>query len=301
VSIPQSFIEREQMRIGVTGSSGFLGSHLIKALRQLPGAEVTSLKRNSSESFPETAALRSFVRDLDIIYHIAGVNRGTNEEILTGNIKSTFNLIEAIKKFGKPFPRIIFASSSQVYKQVTTPGKLINESYKTEPTTLFGVAKKTAEDLIRLSGFEYVIMRISNIYGPGCLPNYNSVIATFCHRSVNGECLKIDGNGHQKRDFIYIDDTIQAMILAGIQRGKLVSGVYNIGTGHSTSLRQMIRNIKSAGVAVNVSYSQKVSTGKNSFSLDASRFRKYFGWKAKTLPSVGIKKTILWFQKNTSL
>ena len=97
------------------------------------------------------------------------------------------------------------------------------------------------------------------------------------------------------------DDTIKAMILAGIQRGKLVSGVYNIGTGHSTSLRQMIRNIKSAGVAVNVSYSQKVSTGKNSFSLDASRFRKYFGWKAKTLPSVGIKKTILWFQKNTSL
>ena len=289
------------MRIGVTGSSGFLGSHLTKALRQYTDAEITVLQRNSSENFPTINELGSFVHGLNLIYHIAGVNRGTNEEILRGNIEATFNLVEAIKKSKKPSPRIIFTSSSQVYKPLAQSGRLINESHKTEPATLFGVTKKTAEDLIRLSGFEHVILRIANIYGPGCCPEYNSVIATFCHRSVNGECLKIDGNGHQKRDFIYIDDTIKAMILAGIQRGNLVSGVYNIGTGHSTSLRQMIRNIKSAGVAVNVSYSQKVSTGKNSFSLDTSRFRKYFGWKAKTLPSAGIKKTVLWFQKNTSL
>ena len=232
-------MERKPMQVGVTGSSGFLGSHLTNALHQLADFEVTTLKRNSSGKFPKTNELKSFVENLDLIYHVAGVNRGTNEEILKGNIQSTFNLLEAIKKYGKSSLRIIFTSASQVYKKTNLPGKLITETYKTEPGTLYGVAKKTAEDLIRLSGFEYVIMRISNIYGPGCLPNYNSVIATFCHRSVNGECLKIDGNGHQKRDFIYIDDTIQAMILAGIQRGKLVSGIYNIGTGKSRTFNSL--------------------------------------------------------------
>ena len=90
------------MRIGVTGSSGFLGSHLIRALRELPDSEITTLKRNSSGSFPEADKLRSFVHNLDLIYHMGGVNRGTNEEILRGNIESTFNLLEAVKKFGKP-------------------------------------------------------------------------------------------------------------------------------------------------------------------------------------------------------
>ena len=55
---------------------------------------------------------------LDLVYHIAGVNRGTNEEILKGNIQATFNLLEAIRKYGKSSPRIIFTSSSQVYKKI---------------------------------------------------------------------------------------------------------------------------------------------------------------------------------------
>ena len=74
-SIVNSFIEREPMRIGVTGAPGFLGSHLIKALRELADSEVTTLQRNSSGSFPVANELRSFVKNLDLIYHIAGVNR----------------------------------------------------------------------------------------------------------------------------------------------------------------------------------------------------------------------------------
>ena len=289
------------MRIGVTGSSGFLGSHLTKALRQYTDAEVTVLRRKSSESFPTINELSSFVHNLNLIYHVAGVNRGTNDEILRGNVEATFNLVEAIKKSKKPSPHIVFASSSQVYKPLTQSGKVINESHKTEPTTLFGVTKKTAEDLIRFSGLEHVILRIANIYGPGCCPEYNSVIATFCHRAINGESITIDGDGHQKRDFIYVEDAIRAMILAGTKGGKLVSEVYNVGTGHATSLRQVIRNIKAAGVEVEATYTSKADTGQNCFSLDASRFRKYFGWKPKISPRAGIKKTLLWFQEKATL
>ena len=105
-------MERKPMQVGVTGSSGFLGSHLTNALHQLTDFEVTTLKRNSSKKFPEINELKSFIKNLDLIYHIAGVNRGTNEEILKGNIQATFNLLEAIRKYGKPSPRIIFTSSS---------------------------------------------------------------------------------------------------------------------------------------------------------------------------------------------
>jgi len=139
------------MRISVTGSSGFLGSHLTKALGQLPGAEVVILPRTSSGDFPGRDKLRSFVRDLDLIYHVADVNRGTDDEILIGNIETTFNLVKAAKKTGKPSQRIVFASSSQVYKPVTQSGKVITEFHKAEPTTLFGVTKQPQNIL---SGFQ---------------------------------------------------------------------------------------------------------------------------------------------------
>ena len=285
------------MQVGVTGSSGFLGSHLTNALNQLSVFDVTTLKRNSSGNFPEINELKSFVKNLDLIYHIAGVNRGTNEEILKGNIQATFYLIEAIKKHGKSSLRIIFTSASQVYKKVNLPGKLITETYKAEPGTLYGVAKKTSEDLIRLSGFEHAIIRIANVYGPGCRPEYNSVIATFCQKSINDQPIRVDGDGYQKRDFIYVDDVIKAMVLAGTKKNNFVSGVYNLGTGRTASLRQVIRAIKSSGVEVKESYSPNTSVGQNSFPLDATRFKKQFKWKPKITLRSGIKKTLLWFQK----
>ena len=297
MSVSHSFMERRPMQVGVTGSSGFLGSHLTSALHQLTDFEVTTLKRSSSKRFPEKSELKSFIKNLDLIYHVGGVNRGTNEEIFEGNIQATFNLLEAIRKYGNSSPRIIFTSSSQVYKKTNSPGKLVTESYKAEPATLFGVAKKTAEDLIRLSGFEHAIIRIANVYGPGCRPEYNSVVATFCHKSANEKPLKIDGDGHQKRDFIYVEDVVNAMVLAGTKKNNFISGIYNVGTNKTTSLRQVIRSIKSSGVEVKESYSPNASTGQNSFSLDATRFRQRFKWTPKTTLQSGIKKTLLWFQK----
>ena len=289
--------ERGLMQVGVTGSSGFLGSHLTNALNQLSVFDVTTLKRNSSGNFPDINELKSFVKNLDLIYHIAGANRGTNEELFKGNIQATFNLLEAIMKYGKSSPRIIFTSASQVYKKTRPPGKLVTESYKVEPGTLYGVSKRTAEDLIRLNGFEHAIIRIANVYGPGCRPEYNSVIATFCQKSINDQPIRVDGDGHQKRDFIYVDDVIKAMVLAGTKKNNFVSGVYNLGTGRTASLRQVIRAIKSSGVKVKEFYSPNASVGQNSFSLDATRFKKQFKWKPKTTLRSGIKKTLLWFQK----
>ena len=280
------------MRIGVTGASGFIGGHLMNALAELPNVTVTPLIRKRKNTPPTLTELKSFVKDKHLIYHLSGVNRGSDEEILCGNILGTLRLLVAVKTYGSPETRIVFASSSQVYKHGKNAFK---ESHATEPESLYGVSKKSAEDLIRLSGLQHIVLRLSNVYGPGCRPDYNSVIATFCDRAVRRLPLRVDGNGKQERDFIYIDDVVRAFLEAGTKTQATRRAVYNISSGRVASLRQVIGNIKRAGVGVDVEY-QNGSTGISS-GCDPSRFRKVYDWKPKTSLSLGIKHTLEGFQE----
>jgi len=91
---------------------------------------------------------------------------------------------------------------------------------------------------------------------------------------------------------------IKALVLAGTKNNKSVSGIYNIGTSQTTSLRQVIQNIKASGVEVKETYTSKISVGQNSFSLDASRFKKDFEWDPKTKLCKGIENTLAWFQES---
>jgi UDP-glucose 4-epimerase len=280
------------MRIGVTGASGFIGGHLMNALAELPDATVTPLIRKRKNTPPTLTELKNFVKDKQLIYHLSGVNRGSEEEILCGNILGTLRLLVAVKTYGSPETRIVFASSSQVYKH----GKnALKESHATEPESLYGVSKKAAEDLIRLSGLQTIVLRLSNVYGPGCRPNYNSVIATFCDRAVRRLPLRVDGNGKQERDFIYIDDVVRAFLEVGTKTHTTERAVYNISSGRVASLRQVIGNIKRAGVGVDVEY-QNGSAG-ISFGCDPSRFCKVYDWKPRTSLSLGIKHTLEGFQE----
>jgi len=239
------------MRIGVTGASGFIGGHLMNALKELPGATVSPLIRKRKNSPPTLTELKNFVKNKNLIYHLSGVNRGSDEEILCGNILGTLRLLVAVKTYGSPKTRIVFASSSQVYKW----GKnALKESHATEPESLYGISKKSAEDLIRISGLPHIILRLSNVYGPGCRPDYNSVIATFCDRAIRHLPLTLDGNGRQGRDFIYIDDVVRALVEAGTKKQTSIRSVYNISSGRMASLRQVIGNIKRAGLGVSVEY-----------------------------------------------
>jgi UDP-glucose 4-epimerase len=284
------------MRIGVTGASGFIGGHLMNALQQLPDVTVTPLIRKRKNVPPTLAELKSFVRDKHLIYHLSGVNRGSDEEILCGNILGTLRLLVAVKTHGSPETRIVFASSSQVYKH----GKnALKETHATEPESLYGVSKKSAEDLLRLSGLPHIVLRLSNVYGPGCRPDYNSVIATFCDRAVRRLPLRVDGNGKQERDFIYIDDVVQALIEAGTKKQTTRRAVYNVSSGRVASLRQVIGNIKRAGVGVSVEY-QNGNSG-ISFGCDPSRFQKVYNWKPETSLSSGIKHTLEGFDEGQRL
>ena len=228
------------------------------------------------------------MKDKDLIYHLGGVNRGSEEEVFNGNAFGTLRLVQAIKCTGKP-TRIIFASSSQVYKPPRKNLPLV-ETHAAEPDTLYGISKKAAEDFIRLSGQDYIILRLANVYGPGCRPNYNSVIATFCHRAVSSLPLVIKGDGKQGRDFVYIDDVIKAFLLAREQKGK--SNIYNISSGKVTSLRKVLKNILRVLPQTDVIYDKDASGDNASYCCDNSRFVKQYCWKPQSTLRKGIENII---------
>ena len=221
------------MRIGITGAKGFIGKHLVSALKKR-GTVVTLPHRKGLSGKRE---LKQFVTDIDLFFHLGGVNRGTDEEILNGNIIGTARLLESILNNGKSSARLVFASSAQVYPLVNckTP---IRETKKANPDTVYGVSKQNAESLIRISGIPFTVLRLSNVYGPGCRPNYNSVVATLCYMAVRGFPLVINGDGRQGRDFVYIEDVIQANIKA-CGCTSVIPEVFNVGTGKSRSFQDI--------------------------------------------------------------
>ena len=122
------------MRIGLTGASGFIGSRLFSALKDR-GEKVSPFRRKKNPTF-DTACFKKFVQDKDVVYHLAGVNRAKEEEIVTGNLLATLYLTQAILETGSK-ARIVFASSSQVYDPVKKSP--FEESRPTNPVTLYGI------------------------------------------------------------------------------------------------------------------------------------------------------------------
>ena len=276
----------KSISIGVTGASGFIGSHLITALKGY--GKVVTLSRNGS--LPTTNQLKNFASGVELVFHLGGVNRGTDEEILTGNINGTLRLLEAIRKYGKPSAKILFASSAQVYR-LKNSGNKFSESTPLQPESIYGISKKSAEDLIRISGLPHTVLRLANVYGPGCRPNYNSVVATLCQRARKNLPLQINGKGNQGRDFIYIDDVIQAFLLAGFNGKSRERKVYNVSSGRITTLKKIINTIKQIEKGIKVEFNVEAED-KVSYCCDSTRFKRDFGWKPRTSLSQGIERSL---------
>ena len=279
------------MRIGVTGAKGFIGKHLLSALRER--GTVVTLPRK--KGLPGKQELKRFVTGTDLFFHLGGVNRDTDEEILNGNIIGTSRLLESISGNGKSSARLVFASSAQVYSMANckTP---IRETRKANPDTVYGVSKQGAEHLIRISGVPFTILRFSNVYGPGCRPNYNSVVATMCYRAVKGLPLVVNGDGRQGRDFVYIDDAVSALVLAGFE---LVSGtgkIFNVSSGRKTSIKQIVRQICRLHKNTRVEFLTDKKNAGISYCCDPSKFSGKYGWRPRVSLSKGIEQTLSYYR-----
>ena len=184
------------MKIGITGARGFIGSHIAKSLRVIKGVKVFSYDLPESNLLDVTALSR-FVKGKDVIIHAGAVNRGTDTDVIAGTVVATYNLISVIGKL-KHKPKIIFLSSVQA-----------------ETETLYGISKKLAEtmlaDFAKTCDVQVSIFRVANVFGEGCRPFYNSVVATFCYQLARGESVEV--NPSSKRfNFVYVNDLVSEIV-----------------------------------------------------------------------------------------
>lgn len=181
------------MKILITGSNGFIGKNLVYNLKYLCAHELLLISKDSDQQSIEQAC-----KECDIVYHLAGVNRPQNEnEYTEGNYGFTLTLVNSLKKFNNRCP-VVYTSSVQAN---------LDNAY--------GKSKKACEELLKQyckeSNAKVYIFRLPNIFGKWCIPNYNSVVATFCFNIANNLSIHINGKD-TKLNLAYIDDVVNELI-----------------------------------------------------------------------------------------
>ena len=181
------------MKVLITGADGFVGKNLAMHLSERKDVEVLRFIRGD-----DVALLPALVSTVDVVFHLAGVNRPQNaQEFKTGNIDLTQALCDAVKASGKPVP-VLYTSSSQA--QQDNP---------------YGSSKRGAEEaLLELAsqhGSAVHLFRLPNVFGKWARPNYNSAVATFCHNIARGLPIQIN-DPHARINLVYIDDVVAHFI-----------------------------------------------------------------------------------------
>lgn len=183
------------MKILVTGANGFVGRNLVTDLKVNKIGEVFEYDRDSSQD-----DLERWTAEVDFIYHLAGVNRPENEsEFMEGNFGFTSELLELLKKHNNKAPIMI---SSSIQAALDNP---------------YGNSKKAGEDLMfqysEETGAKVYVYRFANLFGKWSRPNYNTVVATFCHRVARNKEIQVN-NPEAPIELTYIDDVISELKLA---------------------------------------------------------------------------------------
>ena len=231
------------MNILVTGANGFVGRNLTARLETLrdgrdrtrPSLQIGEIYRCTREMSPE--ALADCCKKADLVVHLAGVNRPKNpEEFAAGNTDFTRTLLETLRKSGNRCP-VLLASSIQA----SLTGRFAGSPY--------GQSKKAAEELLlaysQETGADGLIYRLPNLFGKWCRPNYNSVVATFCH-NISRELPITASDPAVELELVYIDDLIDEILDAVEGHPHRSEGAYcRVPVSHRVTLGEIVRLLHS--------------------------------------------------------
>jgi UDP-glucose 4-epimerase len=299
------------VRAVVTGGAGFIGSHLVDVLLDA-GDDVTVIDRRTSETnlagaidrgarlvhedvtdAPVMLATLAQARP-EVVYHLAAqidVRRSVEDPALdvVQNAGGTAAVLEAARAAGAR--RVIMASTAAVYGD---PARLpIAEDSGIAPLAPYGASKAAGESYLalfhRVYGISTLALRMSNVYGPRQDPHGEAgVIAIFCAAAAEGRPVTIFGDGTQTRDFVYVEDVVQAFAAAGRADER---GAINVSTGVETSLLEL-----AATLGLDPAHGPG-RTGEIARSiLDPSAARARLDWTARTPLPEGLRRTLDWLR-----
>lgn len=300
------------MKALVTGTAGFVGSHLAERLiaekhtvigvdsfldyypRAQKENNIKKLSSNPSFTLIEDCLtkldLNSILKDVDVIFHLAaqaGVRSSWGEQFViytTNNINATQRLLEAAKDSN--IKRFVYASSSSVYGD--TDKLPMQETDTPCPVSPYGVSKLAGEHLCNLYyknyGVPTVSLRYFTVYGPRQRPDM--AFHKFFRNAINGKTLEIYGNGDQTRDFTFISDIVAATFNAASAQNA-VGKVFNLGGGSRTSLKAVLDTINElTHGAIKIEYKETQKGDVRHTYADTSLARNIL----KFNPQVGVKE-----------
>jgi UDP-glucose 4-epimerase len=309
------------MRVLITGGAGFIGTalanylvkdgHHVRALDDLSAGDPSRLDsrvlftRGDVRNVP---ALWTLLQDVECVFHLAA-RVAVPESVLYPqeyndvNVGGTVALLTAVRDVG--VPRVVLASSATVYgDQRQQP---VTETLRPNPRAPYAVTKIAAEhylfSLSALYGCEAVALRIFNAYGPGqrIPPAHAPVVPLFLKRALGGGSLVIHGDGRQTRDFVYIDDVLQAL-MAAATTPRVAGQTINVGSGVETSISQLVDHVAAvSGRSTTVLHNDAQTGGVSRLVADLALARQLLGYEPRVSLSEGLRRLLIedpWFQRN---
>ena len=300
------------MRFLITGAAGFLGVPLANRLVG-DGHSVVGLDDLSTgdpdQLSPEVHLVRgdindrpklwSLLQEVDCVYHLAA-RVIVPESVLypreynTVNVGGTVTLMEAMRDVG--VRRVVFISSGTIYgNQKTQP---LKESNRPNPRSPYAVSKLSAEYYVRtigtLWGIETVCLRVFNAYGPNQrLPLTNAPVIPYCLRqALDNGTIVIHGGGDQTRDYVYVEDVVNAMVSASAVPD-INRLIINVGSGQDTSVNELVKKvIEITGTNPEIVTNKTHDAGPSKMRSDLSVAEKKLGYISQVDLEEGLKRTI---------
>ena len=304
------------MKVLVTGGAGFIGSHLVDRL-VMEGHEAvvvdnlaTGKRRNINR------AARFYKMDIqswrlervfrnerpNVVMHLAAqmdVRKSVDDPMFDAqvNVLGTLNVLQQAVRHG--VRKVIFSSSGgAIYgEQEIYPAP---EVHVTKPLSPYGLSKLCGEQYLsyyqRVSGLQAVSLRYANVYGPRQDPEGEAgVVAIFIQKMLNNEQAVINGNGRQTRDFVFVDDVVEANLA---MMGQETQGTYNVGTGVETSINDLFRILIQHTNSTCKEIHGPAKKGEQARSvIDNTKLRHEISWEPRADLSDGLKKTVEYFRE----